>query len=140
MDIKEMSLAELDRRCEDAREERIAPLREAEIADCIKTETGDQRGVRPFGEIMAPARERFRVNLSKECFTTFRNVLKPLRNEIIVGCIPGQSLILSFAATVDEVIKQQCTSASDRKQPVDTQDAERPVVVKAVVRCEWQER
>jgi len=42
MDIKEMSLADLDRRCDDAREERIAPLRKAEIANCIKTETGDQ--------------------------------------------------------------------------------------------------
>ena len=27
MDVKEMSLADLDRRCEEAREERIAPLR-----------------------------------------------------------------------------------------------------------------
>ena len=42
IDISEMSLADLDRRCEDAREERIAPLRAAEIANCIKTETGDQ--------------------------------------------------------------------------------------------------
>jgi hypothetical protein len=42
IDIAEMSLADLDRRCEDAREERIAPLREAEIATCIQTETGDQ--------------------------------------------------------------------------------------------------
>ncbi len=30
----EMTLDELDRRCESAREERIAPLREAEIARC----------------------------------------------------------------------------------------------------------
>jgi len=41
-DITEMSLSALDRRCEDTREDRIAPLREAEIAKCIQTETGDQ--------------------------------------------------------------------------------------------------
>jgi len=42
IDITEMSLADLDRRCEEVREERIAPLREAEIAKCIQTGTGDQ--------------------------------------------------------------------------------------------------
>ena len=41
-DITDMSLSDLNRRCEDAREEKIAPLREAEIAKCIETETGDQ--------------------------------------------------------------------------------------------------
>jgi len=41
-DITEMSLAELDRRCEAAREERIAPLKAAEIANCVQTKTGDQ--------------------------------------------------------------------------------------------------
>ena len=41
-DITDMSLSDLDRRCEDAREEKIAPFREAEIAKCIETETGDQ--------------------------------------------------------------------------------------------------
>jgi len=48
IDITEMSLADLDRRCEDAREERIAPLREAEIAKCIQTETGDQAWCETF--------------------------------------------------------------------------------------------
>jgi hypothetical protein len=48
IDIAEMSLAELDRRCEDAREERIAPLKEAEIAKCIQTETGDQAWCETF--------------------------------------------------------------------------------------------
>ena len=46
--IKEMSLADLDRRCEDAREERIAPLKKAEIANCLKTETGDQAWCETF--------------------------------------------------------------------------------------------
>jgi hypothetical protein len=41
IDITEMSLADLDRRCEDVREEMIAPLREAEIAKCKQTETTD---------------------------------------------------------------------------------------------------
>jgi hypothetical protein len=41
IDVKKMSLAELDRRCEDAREAKIAPLREAEIAKCKQTETTD---------------------------------------------------------------------------------------------------
>jgi len=48
IDIAEMSLADLDRRCEDARKKRIAPLREAEIATCIQTETGDQAWCETF--------------------------------------------------------------------------------------------
>jgi hypothetical protein len=35
-DLTAMSLAELDRRCEQEREQRIAPLREAEIEKCIQ--------------------------------------------------------------------------------------------------------
>jgi hypothetical protein len=48
IDITEMSLSDLDRRCEDAREEKIAPLRGAEIAKCIETETGDQAWCETF--------------------------------------------------------------------------------------------
>jgi hypothetical protein len=48
IDITEMSLSELDRRCEDAREQKIAPLRAAEIAKCIETETGDQAWCETF--------------------------------------------------------------------------------------------
>ncbi len=48
IDITTMSLSDLDRRCEDAREEKIAPLREAEIAKCIETETGDQAWCETF--------------------------------------------------------------------------------------------
>ena len=48
IDITDMSLSDLDRRCEDAREETIAPLRQAEIAKCIETETGDQAWCETF--------------------------------------------------------------------------------------------
>jgi hypothetical protein len=48
VDIRKMSLADLDRRCEDAREEKIAPLKEAEIATCIQTGTGDQAWCEAF--------------------------------------------------------------------------------------------
>jgi hypothetical protein len=48
VDISEMSLEDMDRRCEDAREERLAPLREAEIAKCVRTETGDQAWCETF--------------------------------------------------------------------------------------------
>ena len=41
IDVTKMSQAELDRRCEDAREKMIAPLREAEIAKCKQTEDTD---------------------------------------------------------------------------------------------------
>ena len=41
-DITKLSLADLDRRCEAAREKIIAPLEKAEIAKCIQTGTGDQ--------------------------------------------------------------------------------------------------
>ena len=40
-DIATLSVADLDRRCEDAREKLIAPLREAEIAKCNQQEDTD---------------------------------------------------------------------------------------------------
>ena len=48
IDIRKMSLAALDRRCEDAREEKITPLKAAEIAKCIQTGTGDQAWCEAF--------------------------------------------------------------------------------------------
>lgn len=42
VDITQMSLADLDRRCEAAREKKIAPMRAAQIAECIKAGTGDR--------------------------------------------------------------------------------------------------
>jgi hypothetical protein len=42
MDITEMSLADLDRRCEAARQKKIAPLKAAEITKCVQEGTGDQ--------------------------------------------------------------------------------------------------
>jgi len=41
IDISTMSLADLDRRCDDARERKIAPLREAEIAKCKQDKRND---------------------------------------------------------------------------------------------------
>lgn len=41
VDIATLSVADLDRRCEDAREKLIAPLREAEIAKCTQQEDTD---------------------------------------------------------------------------------------------------
>ena len=41
VDISAMTLAELDQRCEDAREEKIAPLREAEIESCKQDRRSD---------------------------------------------------------------------------------------------------
>ena len=41
VDISEMSLAELDQRCDDAREKKIAPLREAEIENCKQDKRRD---------------------------------------------------------------------------------------------------
>ena len=59
VDITEMSLQELDRRCEDAREAMIAPLREAEIANCVQTETGDQAWCETFwADYGAPVRTK----------------------------------------------------------------------------------
>ena len=49
---------------------------------------------------------------------TFRIVLKPGRNEIIAGYILGAILSSVYATTVDEVIKQQCTSAFGRTEPL----------------------
>lgn len=41
VDIASMSLPELDRRCDDARETRIAPMRDAEIATCKQDDRND---------------------------------------------------------------------------------------------------
>lgn len=57
VDITKMSLDELDRRCEDAREAMIAPLRAAEIEKCIQTGTGDQAWCETFwADYGAPSR------------------------------------------------------------------------------------
>jgi hypothetical protein len=48
VDVTGMSLEELDRRCEDAREAMIAPLRKAEIEKCIQTGTGDRAWCETF--------------------------------------------------------------------------------------------
>jgi hypothetical protein len=48
IDISSMSLSDLDRRCESAREKKIEPLREAEIAKCVETKTGDQAWCETF--------------------------------------------------------------------------------------------
>jgi hypothetical protein len=48
VDIKKMSLEELDRRCEKARESMIAPLRAAEIKNCMESGTGDQAWCESF--------------------------------------------------------------------------------------------
>lgn len=41
IDITKMSIAELDLRCDNAREEKIAPLRQAEIANCKQNKSND---------------------------------------------------------------------------------------------------
>ena len=57
VDITKMSLEELDRRCEDAREAMLAPLREAEIEKCVETGTGDQAWCGAFwADYGAPSR------------------------------------------------------------------------------------
>ena len=57
VEITEMSLEELDRRCEDAREGMIAPLRKAEIEKCVETGTGDQAWCEAFwADYGAPSR------------------------------------------------------------------------------------
>lgn len=48
IDITKMSLAELERRCEAARQEKIAPLKAAEIAKCVQAGTGDQNWCETF--------------------------------------------------------------------------------------------
>lgn len=57
VDIKEMSLDELDRRCEEAREGMLAPRRAAEIEKCIQTGTGDRAWCETFwADYGAPSR------------------------------------------------------------------------------------
>ena len=57
VDVTDMSLDELDRRCEEAREAMIAPLRAAEIEKCIQTGTGDKAWCETFwADYGAPSR------------------------------------------------------------------------------------
>jgi len=57
VDITEMSLDGLDRRCEEAREAMIAPRRAAEIEKCIQSGTGDQAWCETFwADYGAPSR------------------------------------------------------------------------------------
>jgi hypothetical protein len=57
VDITKMSLDELDRRCEEAREAMIAPLRAAEIEECIHTGAGDRAWCESFwADYGAPSR------------------------------------------------------------------------------------
>ena len=57
IDITEMSLAELERRCEAARQEKIVPLKAAEIAKCVQEGTGDQDWCETFwADYGAPTR------------------------------------------------------------------------------------
>ena len=57
VDITKMSLEELDRRCEDAREAMIAPLRQSEIEKCVETGTGDRAWCEAFwADYGAPSR------------------------------------------------------------------------------------
>ena len=47
-DITQMSLDDLDRRCEDARDKKIAPLREGEIASCKQEKRTDPNWCESF--------------------------------------------------------------------------------------------
>lgn len=48
VDITQMSLEDLDRRCEEAREVMIAPIRAAQIENCVQAGTGDQEWCENF--------------------------------------------------------------------------------------------
>jgi hypothetical protein len=57
IDITKMSLAELERRCEAARQKKIAPLKAAEITKCVQEGTGDQDWCETFwADYGAPTR------------------------------------------------------------------------------------
>ena len=57
IDITKMSLADLERRCEAARQKKIAPLKAAEIAKCVQEGTGDQDWCETFwADFGAPTR------------------------------------------------------------------------------------
>ena len=59
INIRELSLAELDLRCEAARQEKIAPLKAAEIENCVQTGTGDQDWCETFwADYGAPRRRK----------------------------------------------------------------------------------
>ena len=71
IDITKMTLAELGRRCEAAREAKIAPLREAEIAKCKQQEDSD------------PARcERFYADYGEGGKTIYGTMRPPMFHDL----------------------------------------------------------
>ena len=71
INITKMTLAELDRRCEAAREAKIAPLREAEIAKCKQQEDSD------------PARcERFYADYGEGGKTIYGTMRPPMFHDL----------------------------------------------------------
>lgn len=59
IDITKMSLVDLEGRCEAARQEKIAPLKAAEIENCVQAGTGDQDWCETFwADYGAPRRTK----------------------------------------------------------------------------------
>ena len=87
--VKEMSLADLDRRCEDAREERIAPLRKSEIANCVKTETGDQAWCETFRADYGASRQMASGGFSQGMFYDLPECVEAFEERNHRGLYPG---------------------------------------------------
>lgn len=90
VDITEMSLADLDRRCEDVREERIAPLRQAEIAKCLQTETGDQAWCETFWADYGAPRQRKSGGLTPPMFHDLPECVEAFEESNRRGLYPGR--------------------------------------------------
>jgi len=79
VDITQLSLAELDQRCDDAREEKIAPLREAEITKCKADKRNDPNWC-----------ERFNADYG-EGGRTQSGTIRPRMFDDLPECVEAQS-------------------------------------------------
>jgi len=90
-DITEMSLADLERRCEAARQEKIVPLKAAEIANCVQTGTGDQDWCETFWADYGAPRQMKSGGLTPPMFQDLPECVDAFEESNRRGLYPGRN-------------------------------------------------
>ena len=91
IDITEMSLADLERRCEAARQEKIVPLKAAEIANCVQAGTGDQDWCETFWADYGAPRQMKSGGLTPPMFQDLPECVDAFEESNRRGLYPGRN-------------------------------------------------
>jgi len=86
-----MSLADLERRCEAARQEKIVPLKAAEIANCVQTGTGDQDWCETFWADYGAPRQMKSGGLTPPMFQDLPECVDAFEESNRRGLYPGRN-------------------------------------------------